>query len=125
MNRSRTSLLLVTLLLAGLLLSGSGLKARETHLPEDPLSVPFGESDQLWEMGDLSPGEIGGKVKFSVDHFPETFNNLLADSRASTDFTRIIMGSGLMAENPANGKMTPGMAKSWSVSEDGLEYTLT
>ena len=123
MNRSRTSLLLVTLLLAGLLLSGSGLKARETHLPEDPLSVPIGESDQLWDMEDLSPGETGGKVKFSVDRFPETFNNLLADSRTSTDFTRIIMGSGLMAENPANGMMTPGMAKSWSVSEDGLKYT--
>lgn len=123
MNRSRTSLLLFTLLLAGLLLSGSGLKARETHLPEDPLPVPIGESDQLWDMEDLSPGETGGKVKFSVDRFPETFNNLLADSRTSTDFTRIIMGSGLMAENPANGRMTPGMAKSWSVSEDGLKYT--
>ena len=123
MNRSRTSLLLVSLLLAGLLLSGSGLKARESHLPDDPLSVPIGESDQLWEMGDLSPGTTGGKVKFSVDRFPKTFNNLLADSRTSTDFTRIIMGTGLMAENPTNGKMTPGMAKSWSVSEDGLQYT--
>ena len=123
MNKSRTSLLLISLLLAGLLLSGSGLKARESHLPDDPLSVPIGESDQLWEMGELSPGKTGGKVKFSVDRFPETFNNLLADSRASTDFTRIIMGSGLMAENPTNGRMTPGMAKSWSVSEDGLQYT--
>ncbi len=123
MNRSRISLLIVSLFLAGLLVSGSGVRARETGLPDDPLSVPIGKKDKLWEMEDLSPGKTGGEVKFSADRFPETFNDLMADSRASTDFTRIIMGSGLMTENPANGKMTPGMAKSWSVSEDGLKYT--
>ena len=123
MNRSRTSLLIVSLFLAGLLVFSSGVMGREIHLPDDPLSVPIGKKDRLWEMEELTPGKTGGEVKFSADRFPETFNDLIADSRASTDFTRIIMGSGLMAENPANGKMTPGMAKSWSVSEDGLNYT--
>lgn len=119
----RTTLLYLVLITGALILFGGGALAREGTPPEEPLVVPVGEENDLWEMKDLSLGEVGGSIKYSTDRFPETFNNLLANSKASKDFTRIIMGAGLVAENPVNGRITPSLAKSWTVSEDGLTYT--
>ncbi|MFP4136134.1 MAG: ABC transporter substrate-binding protein [Candidatus Acetothermia bacterium] len=118
-----STLVFLLLTLGGFLLTSPGCLARETFPPKDPLVVPIGESSELWEMGDLKPGKTGGRVQFSTDKFPDTFNDLLAGSKASTDVTRMIMGSGLIGKNPVNGHVTPGLAESWEVSEDGLTYT--
>lgn len=125
MGKGRVAALYLVLIAVGLILLGIGASARQGTVPEEPLVVPIGEKNGLWEMSYLSPGETGGSVKFSAERFPETFNNLIADSKPSTDVTRVIMGSGLVAENPVNGRITPALAKSWSVSEDGLTYTFT
>ncbi len=125
MGKGQATALYLTLIAGALILLCVGGVARQGTVPEEPLVVPIGETDEIWEMSDLSPGETGGRVKFSAERFPETFNDLIADSKPSTDVTRIIMGSGLVAENPVNGRITPALAKSWSVSEDGLTYTFT
>ena len=106
-----------------LLLIGTTGLARETNLPAEPLVVPLGEPDDLWEMSDLVPGEPGGEVKYSTDEFPETFNDLIARKPETKNVTRMIMGDGLVAENPVNGRLVPAFARSWSLSENGRVYT--
>ncbi|MCF7876153.1 ABC transporter substrate-binding protein [Candidatus Bipolaricaulota bacterium] len=109
--------------LCTLLLLSSVVTARESNLPAEPQIVPLGEESELWKMRNLKPGNPGGSVEFSVQNFPETFNNLLGDKKRTKEVTRVIMGSGLIAENPVNGRIVPGLAKSWSISEDGRSYT--
>ncbi len=111
------------LLILCLTLAGSGGLARETHPPDEPLVVPVGREGGLWEMKVLTPGKPGGEAKYSTDRFPQTFNDLLAESGATKDVTAMIMGAGLTAENPINGRIVPGFAKSWEISEDGRVYT--
>ncbi|MFW6048887.1 MAG: ABC transporter substrate-binding protein [Candidatus Bipolaricaulota bacterium] len=96
---------------------------RESHPPEEPLVVPINEANSLWEMQPLSSGEPGGQINYTLERFPRTFNHLMATSDSSADFTSTIMGSGLTATNPVNGRVVPGFARSWEVSEDGLTYT--
>jgi len=122
MKQRRLSFLVLLLCSIFVFVSGQGM-ARESHPPAEPQVIPLGQENSLWEMDRLSPGEPGGEVKFSAQEFPKTFNNLLGDRKATKDVTRIIMGSGLVAENPLNGRIVPGMAKSWEVSKDGLTYT--
>lgn len=97
--------------------------ARETNPPQEPLTVPIGDNDSLWEMADLAPGEPGGEVRYSTESFPNTFNDLLGKKNETKDVTRMIMGAGLTAVNPVNGRIVPAFAKSWSVSEDERVYT--
>jgi len=99
------------------------LLAREEHVPAEPLVVPIGQKDDLWEMEELSPGKPGGSVTYAAASLPKTFNGLIADETSSTDVTDEIMGSGLTAVNPANGKTVPAFAKSWEISEDKKTYT--
>ncbi len=106
-----------------LLLLSSVVTARESHPPAEPQTVPLGEENELWGMRNLKPGQPGGSVEFAVQNFPETFNNLLGDKKRTKEVTRVIMGSGLIAENPVNGRVVPGLAKSWSISKDGRTYT--
>lgn len=105
-----------------LLVSPAGT-AREANPPEEPLIVPIGSHDDLWEMDNLIPGEPGGEVQYSTEKFPNTFNNLLGKKKETKDVTKMIMGAGLTAVNPVNGRIVPAFAKSWSVSEDGRVYT--
>src|SRR6056297_3279916 len=88
---------------------------RENNPPEEPLVVPIDETSNLWEMEDLSLGDPGGVVNYTLAKFPRTFNHLMATSDASADFTSTIMGSGLTATNPVNGRVVPAFAKSWEV----------
>ncbi|MFB6291267.1 MAG: ABC transporter substrate-binding protein [Candidatus Bipolaricaulia bacterium] len=106
-----------------LLLTSPTVFAREVHPPEEPLIVPIGETNELWETKDLVAGKPGGEVSYTTESFPKTFNNLIGKTRGTKDVTTMIMGSGLVAENPVNGRIVPGLAKSWSISENGRIYT--
>ncbi len=121
MIKSAGKVITVTLLV--LLVNLSLGFGRESYLPEEPLVVPINASNSLWEMEELTPGEPGGMLNYTLAKFPRTFNHLMATSDATADFTSTIMGSGLTATNPVNGRVVPGFAKSWEVSEDGLTYT--
>ncbi|MBS3786863.1 ABC transporter substrate-binding protein [Candidatus Bipolaricaulota bacterium] len=119
-RRSTRYLLLVVLAILVVSMVGT---AREENPPEEPQVVPIGRNDSLWEMDELVPGEPGGEVQYSTDSFPNTFNNLLGKNKETKDVTKMIMGSGLTAVNPVNGRIVPAFAKSWSVSDDGRVYT--
>ena len=106
-----------------ILIIGPGGLARDVNPPEVPLTVPIGKSDKLWEMENLVPGKTGGEVSYVTENFPATFNNLLGKKEATKSVTKMIMGAGLTAENPVNGRIVPAFAKSWSTSENGLVYT--
>ncbi|MCF7889937.1 ABC transporter substrate-binding protein [Candidatus Bipolaricaulota bacterium] len=113
---------LIFAVLALLIVSPAGA-AREGDPPPEPLIVPIGRNDSLWDMEDLVPGEPGGEVRYTTEKFPNTFNNLLGKKKETKDVTKMIMGAGLTTENPANGRVVPAFAKSWSVSENGRIYT--
>lgn len=121
MKKTCASYVLFTALVL-LLVSPVGT-ARETIPPEEPLIVPIDGNDNLWEMEELVPGEPGGEVRYSSEKFPNTFNDLLGKKEETKDITRMIMGAGLTAVNPVNGRIVPAFAKSWSVSENGRVYT--
>lgn len=97
--------------------------ARENHPPSEPLVVPLNRSDQTWKMKNLQIGKPGGQISYTSEKFPKTFNHLAATTPFTTDFTSMIMGSGLTGTNPVNGRVVPGLAKSWEISNDGLIYT--
>jgi len=106
-----------------ILIIGPGGLARDVNPPEESLTVPIGKNDKLWEMENLVPGKTGGEVSYIAENFPTTFNNLLGKKEATKSVTKMIMGAGLTAENPVNGRIVPAFAKSWSISENGLVYT--
>lgn len=109
-------------LVALLLVSSAGF-AQEANLPQEPLRVPIGETNKLWGMSELVPGEPGGEVQYTSESFPNTFNNLLGKKEESKAVTKMIMGAGLTAESPVSGRIVPAFAKSWSLSEDKRVYT--
>jgi len=119
----KTSVKYLIFAICALLLLGTTGLARETNVPSEPLVVPLGEPDEFWEMDDLAPGKPGGEVKYSTEKFPGTFNDLLGREPDTKDVTKMIMGAGLVDENPVNGKLVPAFAKSWSLSDDGRVYT--
>ncbi len=106
-----------------LLLVSSASFARETNLPQEPLTVPIGETNKLWGMSELVPGEPGGEVQYTAESFPNTFNNLLGKKKESKAITKMIMGAGLTGVSPVSGRIVPAFAKSWSLSEDKQVYT--
>jgi len=122
MKANKVKYLILPLIAALLIASTSGL-ARESYPPDEPLVVPIGGDNRLWEMGDLEPGKPGGELSYSTENFPRTFNNLTGEGKTTKNVTKVIMGSGLTAENPVNGRIVPGLAKSWSITDDGREYT--
>ncbi len=64
----------------------------------------------------------GGKINEGIVGYPRFINPLLATSEADKDLTSLIY-SGLLKSAP-NGELVPDLAESWSISEDGLVYTV-
>lgn len=94
---------------------------RAENVPEDPLVVPIGDADQVWGMGDLIPGTPGGSLVVAAPDLPGTFNHLVADETHSLDITEQL-NEGLTDFSPATGRITPALARSWEVADDGRTY---
>ncbi len=63
----------------------------------------------------------GGSVSEGVIGYPRFINPLLAFSQADKDLASLIY-SGLMRKEP-DGSLVPDLAESYSVSDDGMDYT--
>jgi len=69
------------------------------------------------------PGRIGGRMVVGLRSEPKTLNPVLATDDTSRDVIRC-MTSDLIHINRENLKTEPALAKSWTVSRDGKQYTL-
>lgn len=65
--------------------------------------------------------EHGGELTEGIVGFPRFINPLFAISDADRDLTALVY-SGLLKYDPS-GTLVPDLAKSYSISEDGLKYT--
>ena len=104
----------------GLLLAGAVLFSRPARgIP--PQSHP---SEELLTL----PGEIGkqgGRLVISLRAEPKTLNPLTAADAPSREVILGAMQGDLIHINRATQLTEPALAKSWKVSPDGLQYTLT
>jgi len=87
-------------------------------LAQEYMVVPFGEGD--W--ANLTVGKYGGYLVVGTWDNPKTFNHHVAQETSSTDIT-YRLHAGLTDVNPITDKVEPALAKSWEISEDGLEIT--
>jgi ABC-type transport system substrate-binding protein len=73
-------------------------------------------------LGLVELGIPGGRFIDSNFEPPKTFNPYAAQETSST-VVIFRLHSGLLDQNPMNYQPMPGLAKSWEISEDGLEIT--
>jgi peptide/nickel transport system substrate-binding protein len=69
------------------------------------------------------PGRPGGRIVVALRSEPKTLNPVLAQDAASRDVIRCLTAD-LIDINRATQKTEPALAKSWTVSPDGRQYTL-
>lgn len=108
------------LLGCGLLLASAGIFSRRAH------GIPP-QSRSLEELRTL-PGEIGrrgGRLVVSLRAEPKTLNPLTAADAPSREVILGAMQADLIHINRATQLTESALAKSWKVSADGLQYTLT
>lgn len=72
---------------------------------------------------DNVPGRPGGRLVLALKSEPKTLNPVLAQDAPSRDLIRCLTAD-LIHINRASQKTEPALAKSWTVSRDGLQYTL-
>ena len=104
----------------GLLLAGAILVARTAS------GIPTQE--RIAEESLVVPGEIGqrgGRLVVSLRAEPKTLNPLTAVDAPSREVILGAMQADLIHINRATQLTEPALAKSWKVSADGLQYTLT
>ncbi len=70
-----------------------------------------------------SPGRIGGRIVVGLRSEPKTLNPILAADDTSRDVIRC-MTSDLIHISRETLKTEPALAKAWTVSRDGKQYTL-
>jgi peptide/nickel transport system substrate-binding protein len=70
-----------------------------------------------------APGHPGGRIVLALRSEPKTLNPVLAQDAASRDVIRCLTAD-LVDINRATQKTEPALAKSWTVSADGRQYTL-
>lgn len=115
--RARTLRAIPALLLLGLTAACGSTRQQEAAfvdqhpLPEEPLvtTVP-------------QVGTYGGRFVIGQISGPKTFNVLMANETSSTDITGL-MFIGLAGFDNGTQLETPGLAKSWEVTPDGLTWT--
>ena len=120
-DRFGTSARVRVALLAGLIGITLGVTAcgkKEVHNARfsDPYPIPEGAMHR-----DVT-GEHGGRLVFVTIGDPKTFNPVLANEVSSTDITSGPLFVGLVQFANGPQKVEPGVASSWDVSEDGLQY---
>jgi peptide/nickel transport system substrate-binding protein len=74
-------------------------------------------------IADGAPGHAGGRLVIALRSEPKTLNPALALDEPSRDVIRC-MTADLIHINRGSLKTEPALAKSWSVSRDGRQYTL-
>jgi peptide/nickel transport system substrate-binding protein len=87
-------------------------RPQQTNAKEELLAVP----------GDI--GHFGGRLVLSLRAEPKTLNPLTAADAPSREVIGA-MQSDLVHINRATQLTEPALAKSWKISADGLQYTLT
>jgi peptide/nickel transport system substrate-binding protein len=80
-------------------------------LPEEPLVIQAPEI-----------GAYGGRFVIGQTNSPRTFNHMMASESSSTDVTQLLF-VGLTRFDNGTQQGTPGLAKSYEVSEDRLTWT--
>jgi peptide/nickel transport system substrate-binding protein len=105
---------------------GCGLLAASAAIVSRPASgfPPPSSSEELLVL----PGEIGtrgGRLVVSRRAEPKTLNPLTAADAPSREVILGAMQADLIHINRATQLTEPALAKSWKVSADGLQYTLT
>jgi peptide/nickel transport system substrate-binding protein len=74
-------------------------------------------------IAEAAPGHSGGRLVVALRSEPKTLNPVLAVDEPSRDVIRCLTAD-LIHINRGSLKTEPSLAKSWSVSEDGRQYTL-
>jgi peptide/nickel transport system substrate-binding protein len=74
-------------------------------------------------IADGAPGHAGGRLAVALRSEPKTLNPVLAVDEPSRDVIRCLTAD-LIHINRGTLKTEPSLAKSWSVSRDGRQYTL-
>jgi peptide/nickel transport system substrate-binding protein len=74
-------------------------------------------------IADGGPGHAGGRLVVALRSEPKTLNPVLAVDEPSRDVIRCLTAD-LIHINRGSLKTEPSLAKSWSVSRDGRQYTL-
>jgi peptide/nickel transport system substrate-binding protein len=105
--------------LAGLSLLAVSCVKKEVRPAQysDPNPIPAGAGHR-----DIT-GEHGGRLVYVTIGDPKTFNPPLANEVSSTEILDGPVFVGLTVYANSRQKTEPGIASSWEVSDDGLEYT--
>ena len=74
-------------------------------------------------IADGAPGQAGGRLVVAVRSEPKTLNPALALDEPSRDVIRCL-NADLIHINRGSLKTEPALAKSWTVSRNGRQYTL-
>ncbi len=69
-------------------------------------------------------GKVGGRFVFDTLGEPKSFNPVTAGETSTTEYTSR-MFEGLTDTDPFTGDTIPKIAEKWTVSEDGLTWTVT
>jgi peptide/nickel transport system substrate-binding protein len=104
----------------GVLLVGAGIPSR----PANGFPPQASSGEELLTL----PGEIGrqgGRLVVSLRAEPKTLNPLTAADAPSREVILGAMQADLVHINRGTQLTEPALAKSWKVSPDGLQYTLT
>lgn len=89
-------------------------------------SAAFGAQPQAGEermVAESVSGRAGGRLVIAMRSEPKTLNPVLAQDAPSHDVIRCLTAD-LIDINRASQKTEPALAKSWTVSRDGKQYTL-
>ncbi len=71
-----------------------------------------------------APGRAGGRIVAALRPEPKTLNSVLAVDDSSRELTRCLSAD-LIHINRETLKTEPALAKSWTISRDGKQYTLS
>jgi peptide/nickel transport system substrate-binding protein len=104
-----------------LLLAGAGIIALPTSGFSHP-QHPSAKEEPLTLPGEI--GRSGGRLVFSLRSEPKSLNPLTAADSTSREVISA-MQADLVHINRATQLTEPALAKSWKISPDGLQYTLT
>jgi peptide/nickel transport system substrate-binding protein len=109
--RPRRRLFAITVAIACACVSAAARPSASDLPTEDPL------------ITSNTPGHPGGRIVVALRSEPKTLNPVLAQDAASRDVIRCLTAD-LIDINRATQKTEPALAKSWTVSSDGKQYTL-
>ena len=92
------------------------------NYPEDQKNITINGVDYLQSQAPI--GHFGGTMTSStIGEGPKTFNPFNAKDNISAIMSEV-MYDGLLTTHPVTGQPIPKLAKSFTVSDDGLNYTI-